>query len=94
MIKSGPNSGLYKSIDHGKTWEELTNGLPEEKGKMSIAVCPSNSDKVYALVESNSLQDKSGLFVSDNAGKSWSKVSSDNRLTQRAWYYTCLFIHI
>ena len=92
MIKSGPNSGLYKSIDHGKTWEELTNGLPEEKGKMSIAVCPSNSDKVYALVESNSLQDKSGLFVSDNAGKSWSKVSSDNRLTQRAWYYTELFI--
>ena len=92
MIKSGPNSGLYKSVDHGKTWEELTNGLPEEKGKMSIAVCPSNSDKVYALVESNSLQDKSGLFVSDNAGKSWSKVSSDNRLTQRAWYYTELFI--
>ena len=92
MIRSGPNSGLYKSIDHGETWEELTNGLPEEKGKMSIAVCPSNSDKVYALVESNSLQDKSGLFVSDNAGKSWSKVSSDNRLTQRAWYYTELFI--
>ncbi len=92
MIKSGPTSGLYKSVDSGATWTELSDGLPKEKGKMSIAVAPSNSEKVYALIEGNTLQDKSGLFVSDDGGDSWSKISGDNRLTQRAWYYIELFI--
>ena len=33
-----------------------------------------------------------GLFVSNNAGKNWSKISSDHSLIQRAWYYIELFI--
>jgi photosystem II stability/assembly factor-like uncharacterized protein len=92
MISGGNGSGLYKSVDGGETWSKIHSGLPEEKGKMAIAVSPSNSKKVYALIESDSDQDKGGLFVSNNAGKSWSRVSDDNRLTQRAWYYTEVFI--
>ncbi len=87
MISGGEGSGLYKSTDAGETWTELTEGLPEEKGKMAIAVSPANSNKVYALIESDSNQDKGGLFVSMDAGKTWSMVSGDNRLVQRAWYY-------
>ena len=92
IISGGEGSGLYKSIDGGKTWNTIHNGLPEEKGKMAIAVSRSNGDKVYALIESDSNKDLGGLFVSNNAGKSWSMVSGDNRLTQRAWYYTEVFI--
>lgn len=91
VISGGEGSGLYKSTDAGETWTELTQGLPEEKGKMAISVSPANSNKVYALIESDSNQDKGGLFVSNNAGKSWSMVSGDNRLVQRAWYYIELF---
>lgn len=91
VISGGPGSGLYKSIDGGTTWQELTEGLPEEKGKMAIAVCPSNSQKVYALIESDSQQEKGGLFVSTDAGASWSRVSGDHRLVQRAWYYIEVF---
>jgi len=91
VISGGPGSGLYKSTDGGDTWTELTEGLPKEKGKMAIAVSPANSDKVYALIESDSNQDKGGLFVSNDAGKSWSMVSGDNRLVQRAWYYIEVF---
>ena len=80
IISGGPGSGLYKSTDGGETWEKIHKGLPEEKGKMAIAVCRSNSERVYALIESDTQKDKSGLFVSTNAGKSWSKVSGDNRL--------------
>jgi len=87
MISGGEGSGLYKSTDAGETWTELTEGLPKEKGKMAIAVSPANSEKVYALIESDSDQDKGGLFVSMDGGKSWSMVSGDNRLVQRAWYY-------
>ena len=87
----GPGSGLYKSTDGGESWHKIHTGLPEEKGKMGISVSGANSDVVYALIESDSEMEKGGVFVSKNAGESWSKVSSDHRLVQRAWYYIEVF---
>ena len=92
VISGGPGSGLYKTTDGGITWNQIHNGLPKEKGKMAIAVSRSNSEKVYALVESDSNKELGGLFVSNNAGRNWSKISSDHSLIQRAWYYIELFI--
>ncbi len=91
VVSGGEGSGLYKSTDAGETWTEMTEGLPEEKGKMAISVSPANSNKVYALIESDSNADKGGLFVSNDAGKTWNMASGDNRLTQRAWYYIEVF---
>jgi photosystem II stability/assembly factor-like uncharacterized protein len=88
----GPGSGLYKSTDGGDTWEKLTKGLPDTMGKMAIAVSRSNPDKVYALIESDSYGDARGLYVSTNRGTSWSQVTSEPRLVQRAWYYIELFV--
>ncbi|MBP6823473.1 MAG: glycosyl hydrolase [Acidobacteria bacterium] len=92
VISGGPGSGLYKSVDQGETWEKLKEGLPEEMGKMSIAVSRSNPEKVYALIESDTNKEAGGLFVSTDAGKKWSRVTNDHRLVQRAWYYIELFI--
>ena len=91
VISGGPGSGLYKSTDGGETWKEMTKGLPKEMGKMSIAVSRANSDKVYALIESDWEKDLGGLYVSDDAGGSWSQVSDDHRLIQRSWYYIEMF---
>ncbi len=90
IISGGNGSGLYKSTDGGNTWTKLKKGLPAEEGKTAISVSRSNPEKVYALIESPHGQ--GGLFVSDNAGKTWKKTSGDNRLTQRAWYYTKVFV--
>ncbi len=87
MRSGGKGSGLYKSVDGGDTWTKLEKGLPKEMGKMSISVSRANGDKVYALIESDTQKETGGLFVSDDAGKNWSRVSKDHRLTQRAWYY-------
>lgn len=92
VISGGPGSGLYKTTDGGKSWKKIHKGLPKEKGKMAIAVSRSNSEKVYALIESDSDKELGGLFVSNNGGEKWSRVSSDHSLIQRAWYYIELFI--
>lgn len=91
VVSGGEGSGVYKSTDGGKTWKELRKGLPEEKGKMAISVCQSNTNKIYTLIESDSQQEKGGLFVSNDAGDSWRRVSADHRLIQRSWYYTEVF---
>ncbi len=92
VISGGPGSGLYKSTDSGESWNKIQDGLPKELGKMSIAVSRSNSEKVYALIESDSDKEQGGLFVSTNGGANWSLVTKDHRLIQRAWYYIELFI--
>ncbi|OSZ79869.1 glycosyl hydrolase [Chitinophagaceae bacterium IBVUCB2] len=92
VISGGPGSGLYKSTDSGESWNKIQDGLPKELGKMSIAVSRSNSEKVYALIESDSDKEQGGLFVSNNGGANWSLVTKDHRLIQRAWYYIELFI--
>jgi len=91
VISGGKGSGLYKSNDGGETWKKIEKGLPAELGKMGISVCRSNPEKLYALVESDTQKELGGLFVSENAGESWSRISKDHRLTQRAWYYIEVF---
>src|SRR5262245_32729447 len=92
VTSGGPGSGLYKSTDGGDTWQKMTSGLPEKMGKMAIAVSRSNPEKVYALIEGDSYSPNRGLYASENAGKTWSLVSTENRLVQRAWYYIEVFV--
>lgn len=92
VISGGKGSGLYKSTDGGETWKKIQKGLPEVLGKMAVAVAPSNSELVYVLVESDTEKRLGGLFVSQNGGENWTRVSADARLTQRAWYYIELFV--
>lgn len=92
VISGGDGSGVYKSTDGGDSWDKIEEGLPDKKGKMAIAVSRSNPSKVYALIEGDSQEEKGGLFVSSDGGKSWSERSKDHRLIQRAWYYTEVFV--
>ncbi len=91
VVSGGPGSALYKSTDGGETWTKMQNGLPKEMGKMAITVSRANPDKVYALIESDYEKDLGGLYLSENAGKSWKKISGDHRLIQRSWYYIEVF---
>jgi photosystem II stability/assembly factor-like uncharacterized protein len=90
LTSGGPGSGLWRSDDGGTTWKELTGqGLPEGNwGKVGVAVAPSDSKRVYALIEAK----EGGLFRSDDGGKEWERVSSHRALRQRAWYYTTFTI--
>lgn len=91
MESGGTGSGLWKSTDGGETWKNISEarGLPNGTwGIVGVAVAPSNTDKLYALIENA----KGGLFVSTDAGENWTLQSSDNNIRQRAWYYTKVFV--
>ena len=93
----GPGSGLYKSIDGGTTWKKLeSSGLPKGPlGKIAPAIAPSDSNRVYALIETGDGVPWKGqetstgvLWRSDDGGDSWKLMSHDHNLTQRPHYYS------
>ena len=88
MIDGGDKGGIYKTEDGGKNWEKLKTDLPEGiLGRIGLAISPTNPQRVWALIVAKKEED-SGLYRTENAGKSWSKINRDHRLTQRGWYYT------
>lgn len=87
----GKGSGLYKSIDGGKTWNKIQNGLPEgDLGRIAIAISPVNSDNMVIICESK----KTGLFISNNAGDTWKEQSADDNVTARPFYFSCIAFDI
>jgi photosystem II stability/assembly factor-like uncharacterized protein len=59
----GPGSGIHKSADGGRTWTNLTNGLPVGiLGRIGLAISPKNPKTLYAMVEN---ANKPGLSPAD-----------------------------
>ncbi len=87
VVSGGEDSGLYKSVDGGNSWAELTEGLPTGiKGRIGVVASPANPDRVWALVEA----DEGGLYRSDDGAQSFRLINDDPVLTVRAFYYTHL----
>jgi photosystem II stability/assembly factor-like uncharacterized protein len=92
---AGPGTGLYKSTDGGENWKNLTRnlGLPkgENRGRIGITVSGANSNRLWTIIEAEN--DQTGVFRSDNAGKTWELVSQRAELLQRPWYYHRVHAH-
>ncbi len=89
---NGPGSGLYKSTDGGSTWRQLTKGLPtwnDHLGRIGFGIAPSDSNRIYALVDAPQL---GGLYRSDDAGESWERINSDDRLWGRGDDFACVLV--
>lgn len=79
--------GIYKSVNGGKDWEKLEDGLPKGTiGKIDLAVSSVNSSIVCAIIEAP--EKERGFYKSINQGKSFEHVSDSIGLVNRPFYYT------
>lgn len=87
LINGGPEAGIHKSVDGGKTWFKLNGGLPTlELGRIGLAVSPVNSNIVYASIEAG--DKKGGIYRSVDSGANWEKR---NDYDPGPMYYATLF---
>ena len=104
LRSGGAGSALWKSTDGGESWTEVKGGgFPATmKGRMEIAIAPSNGDIMYVMVEADSTPNpkptagakaqtlQSGLYRSADAGRTWEKTANDN---VRPFYYSQVRVH-
>jgi photosystem II stability/assembly factor-like uncharacterized protein len=74
MIGGGPEGGLHKTTDGGKTWKKLTNGLPKgDVGRAGLAIDGRTTPaRVYAIIDAK--RDEAGFYRSDDGGNTWARV--------------------
>jgi photosystem II stability/assembly factor-like uncharacterized protein len=81
---NGPLSGLFKSVDGGTTWRQLTAGLPttaQGLGRIGFTIAPSDPRRMYATVDAPTL---GGIYRSDDAGDTWRRTNDEVRVWGRA----------
>jgi len=86
MFSGGPGSGIYVTRDGGNSWKHVEHpGLPRGPlGKIDVAIAPTNSKRVYALIQT---ADQGSVWRSDDAGASWKVINYQRPLIGRAGYY-------
>ncbi len=90
----GPSSGIFKSTDGGDTWQELTNGLPGNVGRIGIALAPSDPSVLYAIYTNTTTSLLQGIYKTTDGGNAWQPVSiagiSD---VPFMWWFGKIFVH-
>ena len=90
LNSGGPESGIFRSLDGGDTWQELSGrpGLPQGiKGRIGITASAARAGRVWTTIEA----EPPGVFLSDDGGDTWQLVSDNLDIQARPWYYQHIF---
>lgn len=93
-IYGGFFSGIHKSTDGGDTWQELTDGLPQNEGdigRIGLAVSQSDPNIVYATYSSDVVTNRfHGIYKSTDQGANWTQLQDDtlsNAYSSFGWFF-------
>ncbi len=75
-VFNGKGGGIFKSIDGGKTWRQLTKGLPDNIVQANLAIAPSAPKTLFAAVKTETI---AKLYRSDDGGETWHGTTDDPR---------------
>jgi photosystem II stability/assembly factor-like uncharacterized protein len=75
-VFNGDGGGIFKSIDGGKTWRQLTKGLPATIVQANLAIAPCASKTLFAAVRTKTI---AKLYHSDDGGETWHGTTDDPR---------------
>jgi len=96
----GPESGVYKSMNGGQTWERMKGGFPDgpKTGRIGLAVSWKNPDKVYALVDNLNKEQRdhaSEVYRTLNGGVTWERTHQDELwiFPGIGWYFTDCYLN-
>lgn len=90
LASGGPGSGLFRSVDGGETWDELTDkpGFPAGvNGKIGVSASGGKAGRIWAVVEAEA----GGVYRSDDNGETWKRLNSTSQLRTRPWYFSRIF---
>ena len=73
---NGTGGGIFKSLDGGKTWKQLTNGLPPDMVQANLGIAASAPQTLVAAVAT---QKAGKLYRSEDGGESWKLATEDDR---------------
>ena len=96
---SGKNSGIYKSVDGGKTWIQKLSGLPSgpKVGRIGLSVSYTNANKVYALMDNlnNEPDAAAELYKTEDGGEHWVKTHTEpfKLFPGIGWYFTDVYVN-
>ena len=75
-VFDGDGGGIFKSVDGGKTWRQLTEGLSNKIVQANLAIAPSAPKTLFAAVRTKTI---AKLYRSDDGGESWHGTTDDPR---------------
>ncbi len=72
FVGEGKTSAIYKSADGGNSWKKITgkeSGFPENEkiGRIGIAICASNPQVVYAIMDNQNHRPDTAIKKTDTA---------------------------
>ncbi len=84
FVSGSEKGGVFRSIDGGRTWSKLTNGLPKLIGRIGVRSAPNNPNVVYVIAETK----EGAMFRSDDKGDTFRNVYRQSNIVGRGFYYT------